>query len=207
MNSLVKRVSSIFILSFFVLSAYATTGENPGEKNVITESAKIEYSIYPIINTNKIRVAYQKSGKEKIAVKIYDAKKNLLFSDVQKNDTYVKRNYNLDRIGEGTYFVKIVSGDYEIDQKVVVGKNTKSNFSAYLSPEPINNKVRIAFQHAINPVRIAVLNEDGSMLYDKVMYDTQNFSSLFNLSSLDKGNYTIKISSDDEVTEKNYSIN
>ena len=186
---------------------FANTGDNPGDKNKIEETANIEYSIYPIINSNKIRVAYQKSGNEKVAIKIYDAKKNLLFSDIQKNTTYLKRNYNFDNIGEGTYYVKIVSGDFEIDQKVMVGASSKSQFSAYLSPQLVNNKVRIAFQHADNPVLISVVNKDGSKLYDKTLFDTQNFSSLFNLSSLDKGEYLIRISSENESVEKTYVIN
>ena len=207
MNFLAKRISSIFILSFFVLSSFANTGDNPGDKNKIEETSKIEYSIYPIINSNKIRVAYQKSGNEKVAIKIYDAKKNLLFSDIQKNTTYLKRNYNFDNIGKGTYYVKIVSGDFEIDQKVSVGASSKSLFSAYLSPQLVNNKVRIAFQHADSPVLISVVNKDGSKLYDKTLFDTQNFSSLFNLSSLDRGEYQIRISSDYKVVEQSYEIN
>jgi len=206
MSILAKKISSIFILSFFVLSSFANNGDNPGDKNKITESSKIEYGIYPIVNTNKIRVAYQKSGSEKVAIKIYDAKKNLLFSDIQKNSTYLKRNYNLDRIGEGTYFVKIISGDFEIDQKVIVGREQESKFSAYLSPDLINNKVRIAFQHAKEPVRISVLDKDGSKLYDKTLFDKQNFSSLFNLSSLKSGNYIIRIASEDKLTENSYVV-
>jgi hypothetical protein len=206
MNVLAKKITTLFILSFFAFSSFANSGTNPGDKNKIEESAKIEYSIYPIVNSNKIRVAYQKSGNEKVTIKIFDAKKNLLFSDIQKNTTYLKRNYNFDNIGEGTYHVKIVSGDFEIDQKISVGVKAQNLFSAYLSPQLISNKVRIAFQHAESPVRIAVMNKDGSKLYDKTLFDTQNFSSLFNLSSLDKGKYIIRISSDEKVTENVYEI-
>ena len=206
MNTLSKRLSSIVILSFFVLSAFANTGNNPGDKNKITESSKVEYGIYPIINTNKIRVSYKKSGNEKLTVSIYDAKKNLLFSDVQKNATSLKCNYNLDRIGKGTYYVKLTSGDFEANQKVVIGSDAVSKFSAYLSPNLEGNKVRIAYQHAESPVFISVLNSDGKKLFSKEVTDVQNFSSLFNLSSLDKGDYTIRVTSNNKSTAKTYTI-
>ncbi|MBT30958.1 MAG: hypothetical protein CMO01_14965 [Thalassobius sp.] len=208
MKLLVNRILKIFILSSIVLSSFVATAnnDNPGDKNKIEESAKIEYSIYPIINSNKVRVAYQKTGNEKVTIKIFDAKKNLLFSDVQKNVTSLKRNYNLENIGDGTYYIKIISGDFETDQKIHVGRSEKNLFSAYLSPELIKNKVRIAFQHAQDPVRVSVLNEKGSKLYDKTITDTQNFSSLFNLSSLDSGKYTINISSNGKVTSNTYEI-
>lgn len=206
MNFATKRITSILFMSLFVFSTYANTGTEPGKRNKITESSKIEYSIYPIINSNKIRVAYQKSGKEKTTIKVYDAKKNLLFLDVQKNDTYVKRNYNLEKVGKGTYYIKIESGDLEVDQKVVIGKSEMNHFSSYLSPQLSDNKIRISYQHATSPVYITVLNSKGSSLFTKKVEDIQNFSSLFNLSSLEKGSYTVRVSSNSKVTEKTYSI-
>jgi len=205
--SILKLLSvalSVFLYSF----AFATEpGDEAATKDgkKIKETNKIAYSIFPILNTNKIRVAYQKDGNMPVSVKIYDGKINLLYNDTQRKDTYLKRNYNMDRIGSGEYVVKIEAGDYTTIQRLQVGKNKKQEFAAYLSPQLTNNKIRIAFQHATSPVGVYIYDEDGDMVYEKRMVE-QNFSSLFNLSPLDKGKYTIVVSSAGKSTESTYEL-
>ena len=42
--------------------------------------------------------------------------------------------------------------------------------------------------------------------FAQTVADVQNFSSLFNLSSLDKGDYTIRVTSNNKSTAKTYTI-
>ncbi|MBX2843548.1 MAG: DUF3244 domain-containing protein [Flammeovirgaceae bacterium] len=211
MKSIIGTIAkTLFFAILFSSSAavFATTnsGNDPIDNKKIKESSNIQYSIYPLKNSTKIRVAYEKKGKEKVTIKIYDDKKNLIFTDIQRNNTELKRNYDLGKIGNGVYFVKIKSGDFETQHKIFVGKTQIKAFESYLSASATNNKIRIAFQNATNPVKISIIDEKGKNLYDKTLFDIENFSSLFNLTPLDKGNYTVSISSNGKVTEQNYTI-
>lgn len=202
------RVLAIALSFLFTSVAFANNGSNgtePGDGKKITETAKIAYSIYPIINTNKIRVAYEKYGDVAVSIRIYDDNMNLLYSDTQKEATYLKRNYDLGKIGSGEYVVRIQAGDYTTVHRVDVGQKEEQKFSAYLSPQLTNNKVRIAFQHATSPVFVAIYDQDGKLVYEKTMKE-QNFSSIFNLSPLDKGKYTIMVSSNGDTTESTYQL-
>jgi len=182
---------------------------NEGEKlkdgEKITETANITYSIYPIFNTNKIRVVYQKNGNMFVSVKIYDEKMNLLYNDTQRKNGYLKRNYNMDRIGSGEYIVKIEAGDYTTIQRVNVGEAQNQEFSAYLSPELNKNKLRVAYQHATNPVSMFIYDQEGALVFKKSLNE-QNYSSLFDMGSLNKGTYTIVVKSGTSTTEKTYKL-
>ncbi|WP_020532940.1 DUF3244 domain-containing protein [Flexithrix dorotheae] len=211
MKSIIGTIAKTLIFAILFSSSAAVfantnTGNDPIDDKKIKESSNIQYSIYPLKNTTKIRVAYEKKGKEKVTIKIYDDKKNLIFTDIQRNNTELKRNYDLGKIGNGVYFVKIKSGEFETQHKIFVGKKQVKTFESYLSASATNNKIRIAFQNATNPVKISITDEKGKNLYDKTLFDTENFSSLFNLAPLDKGNYTVSISSNGNVTEQSYTI-
>ncbi|MDW7694298.1 T9SS type A sorting domain-containing protein [Flammeovirgaceae bacterium SG7u.111] len=207
MNSTaVNSVKALFIAITILMTSF--TMANPikgkdGEK--IKATSKFAYSIYPILNSNKIRVAYEKYGKGKVSVKIFDNKMNLLYNDIQKDLNYMKRNYDMSALGNGEYIVKIVAADYTTVHRLNVGKKEAMPFSGYLSPELTNNKLRIAYQHASKPVYVSVTNKDGKSIYSKTMKE-QNFSSVFNLSTLKSGTYTVTMSSDGQTTTQEYTL-
>ncbi len=192
--------SLLFVASF----ASASNGTPASSEKSVKAAEDFAYSLYPIINTNKIRFCFQQKTAEKVYVKIYDEAGTKVYTDMQEAQ-FARLNYDLSNVGEGTYQVRIKSGDFQATEMVKVGVNTNRNFSAYLSPAPVNDKIRIAFQHAGQPVSISLTNNKGKVLYQKYLSRTE-FSTLFNISQLQPGDYTIRISSAGKVTTQTYQL-
>ncbi|MDW7694297.1 hypothetical protein R9C00_06075 [Flammeovirgaceae bacterium SG7u.111] len=206
MKNLSLSAIKALVVAMFLMSGMAVASPVDGKvHSSIRATSDFAYSIYAVNNSQKIRVAYEQSNAARVTVKIYDKEMNLIFTDVNNNKALQKRNYDMSKVGNGEYVVKIVAADYTTIHRVNVGSETKSNYSAFLPQKALNNKVRVAFQHATSPVRLSILNDEGKALYSKSV-SAENFSNVFDMSTLNKGRYTIRISSGNDVKEQVYNV-
>jgi len=200
----------IFVLLITTTMMAATVFADPttGDPGTPDENPEVgfEYSLYPIINSNKIRLAWEQEADQKVVIKIFDDQDQLVFTDIQKSEK-MKANYDLSSVGSGLYKVMITTRDYRTVEEVRVGGETTSPFSAYLSPAPIDHKIRVAFQHAKSDVRLSIANAaTGEVVYERNIEGKANFSSVYNVSKLSSGQYKITLASGGKTVQQIYSL-
>ena len=199
-----KKMTSLFtaIVLMMFAAMYAVAGDtNPGK---VQESEGLKYAIYKVSNSNKVRLNYEKMDDRKLVVKIFDETGKLVFVESLKENA-AKRNYDLSDLSSKKYRFEITFGEYVAQQSVSL-MPSETPFYAYLSPEMVNNKVRVSYQHASSPVLVAVKDLKGNVLFSK-MVNSDNFSSLLNLSELQSGEYRVMVTASDKTYEHVYEIN
>ncbi len=193
----------------FGSSAFAntTTDDKNGITTVVTTSDKFAYSIYAVKETLKFRLNFENEDGTPITVKIYDSKEQLVFTETIKKQTAAHRNYDLSENGKGIYKVEIIDGDFRAVQEIGVGmRASQGEFNAYISKTLSEGSLKIAYQNGSSEgVNIVLRDEKGNVMYEELSANEQ-YSRKFNLSRLNKGTYTMSITSGKQTVEQVYNV-
>ncbi len=208
MKAIVKTPAFILAIVATFGSVSAAPSVNLDETYVVSfvgpnsySGSEISYSMYAVVNTNKIVFAYEKESVGEVVVRIYDEKGTLLHKEVEKGETYGKKRFDLTAFQPGTYQLRISSGNFVKDHRIEIGVTKDVHFTPYISSVFEGNKVKVAFQNAVGPVDLKVVNRTGNSYYTKTIKEN-SFNSLINLSQLPKGKYTVQLLSGTGISEK-----
>jgi hypothetical protein len=211
MKTLSRNLFAILfaVTVLFGSSAFAntTTDDKDGITTVVTASDKFAYSIYAVKETLKFRLNFENEDATPITVKIYDSQGQLVFTDLIKKQVSAHRNYDLSEKGKGVYKVEIIDGDFRAVQEIGVGMRTpQGEFNAYISKTLSEGSLKIAYQNG-NPdgVNIVLRDEKGNIMYEELSANEQ-YSRKFNLSKLNRGTYTMSITSGKKTVEQVYNV-
>lgn len=211
MKTLNKNLFAILFAVAVLLSSSAfantTTDDKDGIPTVVTTSDKFAYSIYAVKETLKFRLNFENEDGTPVTVKIYDSKGEMIFAETIKKQTSSHRNYDLSEKGQGVYKVEIIDGDFRAVQEIGVGiRASEGEFNAYISKTLSEGSLKIAYQNG-NPdgVNIVLRDEKGNVMYEELSANEQYFRK-FNLSKLNKGTYTMSITSGKKTVEQVYSV-
>lgn len=84
---------------------------------------------------------------------------------------------------------------------------TNANDNEVLNTTSDIKKVKIAFETVKKGHVLTIKNEDGTVLYSKEIEKNGTYSRTFDLSKLEKGNYTTELNKDYEIIIKSFSVN
>lgn len=199
----------LVITTLFSSNAFANTTDDKNgiDSKVVTTSDKFAYSLYAVKESLKFRLNFETESTAPTTVKIYNAQGTLTFTETIRNQTSAHRNYDLTQTGKGIYKVEITNGDFTTVQEIGVGVNiNQGEFSAYISKTLNEASLRLAYQNGdIDGVSIVLRDEKGNIVYDELSTSTQ-YSRKLNLSKLDKGTYTVSVTSGKKTIEQVYHI-
>lgn len=211
MKTLNKNLFAILFAVAVLLSSSAfantTTDDKDGIPTVVTTSDKFAYSIYAVKETLKFRLNFENEDGTPVTVKIYDSKGEMIFAETIKKQTSSHRNYDLSAKGQGVYKVEIIDGNFRAVQEIGVGiRASQGEFNAYISKTLSEGSLKIAYQNG-NPdgVNIVLRDEKGNVMYEELSANEQ-CSRKFNLSKLNKGTYTMSITSGKKTVEQVYNV-
>ncbi|AQS94703.1 hypothetical protein BXQ17_11735 [Polaribacter sp. BM10] len=68
-------------------------------------------------------------------------------------------------------------------------------------------KVRLEYRTVKKGHTLSIKNENGTVIYTQVIKNTGSFSQIFDLSKLEKGNYTTELEKDFEIIVKYFTVN
>jgi hypothetical protein len=204
-----KTARNLFAFIFFVFvisgNTYALNG-TPNEGYEIAASEKFAYSIFALQSSIKFRLNFDNEDGSDVTVKIFTPDGKLAYSETIKRQVELRRNYDLSALGKGIYTVEVIDGDFKASHKIGVGVSApQGEFNAYMS-KLNEGSIRVAYQNATEGYASIVLrDEKGNIVYDEVSQDAQ-YARKFNLSKLNKGTYTMSITSGKKTVEQVYSI-
>lgn len=89
---------------------------------------------------------------------------------------------------------------------VILMFGTFINYANDLSNKLVNaKKVRVEFKHVKKGHTFSIKNEEGDLIYSQEMLISGSYSKIFDLSLLEKGNYTTELEKDFKVVIKYFS--
>tara|TARA_R110002049_G_scaffold73774_2_gene190498 strand:+ start:802 stop:1380 length:579 start_codon:yes stop_codon:yes gene_type:complete len=90
---------------------------------------------------------------------------------------------------------------------VVLMLGTLVNYANNNSIDIIEGKkVRLEFELVKKGHTLSIKNENGTILYSQVIKESGNYSRMFDLSELKRGNYTTELEKDFEIIIKSFSV-
>ncbi|MGV3600759.1 MAG: hypothetical protein ACO1N1_06105 [Dyadobacter fermentans] len=112
--SIASILTSAFALTLSFTSFAADKKKNKEEKE--TAAVTFDAALYKISDTNKVRLSVDKSKNERLRVVLKDKAGRIYYSEVyNERDTKYRRIFNLDEMGDGTYYFEL---SHKKDKKV-----------------------------------------------------------------------------------------
>jgi len=112
--SIASILTSAFALTLSLTSFAADKKKNKEEKE--TAAVTFDAALYKISDTNKVRLSVDKSQNERLRVVLKDKAGRIYYSEVyNERDTKYRRIFNLDEMGDGTYYFEL---SHKKDKKV-----------------------------------------------------------------------------------------
>ncbi len=107
------------LVSIVLLCATGVGSQATAQSTVETPS--FTASIYPVVNTSKVRILISKEYGEKFSLSIIDDKKNLVYFDqLPKKATQHRFDLNLTELSNGRYYVNLSNGKQPVVTKVII---------------------------------------------------------------------------------------
>ncbi|ACT94116.1 hypothetical protein [Dyadobacter fermentans] len=112
--SIASILTSAFAFTLSFTSFAADKKKNKEEKE--TAAVTFDAALYKISDTNKVRLSVDKSQNERLRVVLKDKAGRIYYSEVyNERDTKYRRIFNLDEMGDGTYYFEL---SHKKDKKV-----------------------------------------------------------------------------------------
>lgn len=144
-------------------------------------------------------IAFDAWKGETLSIKIMSQNAEVLYNNRVNTDLSDGIKYNLKQLGDGKYTILLESNSKLVEEKVILinGKMVEKDAIVYFKPViNINaSKAEVSFLSYNGKVDVSIVNNGKVVFADKVS-NMKPFNKIYNLSALDKGNYSIKISND-----------
>lgn len=190
-----KSVATLFAALLVAFASFAGDDTNFTKIAEVAEG-NVQYSIYAVNNTEKIKFSFENAEATNVIVKIYNESYDLLYSDRINDEEKGSIAYNLQELGGGTYHVKVLTKGFAKTHTFSVGENAfENNFTPYINTTEEAGKVHVAFQKAFAPVSIKLYDVDGVVYHDELVSNETSYHKVLNLSQLEAGEYTVSVSS------------
>jgi hypothetical protein len=207
MKTLKNPFAALMLMALIACQTVFAAGNSPDNpvQGQVTATESFAYSLFPLASSKKMYFTYINSNQQKVTLRFFDQKGNLITTDALKNAEGFHKYYNFEQLGNGSYTVEITCGNHTEQRTITIGSQPENQeFLAYISPNLKDNKVKVAFQHANSPVIVAVRDIKGQILYSKEVSSSQNFASVLDLQKLQKGTYVVSVSGGNKSIEKTY---
>lgn len=201
MKNLFKRSIATAVALTFVLTSLSSFANHDNDPE------KLAFTVNAVKNSNKIAIGVRQAQSGKLSIKIFDEAGNHLYTDHFNNTKGLIRTYDLTNSGPGNYTVKISSPEASGERQVTLGENAeKIPFKAYFSSYFKDNKIKVSYYNAFEPAQVVVSLPNGQTVFESTISNDKDHSSIINLSSLDEGNYLVRIESDGQGIEKEVTV-
>lgn len=112
--SITSILTSAFALTLSFTSFAADKKKSKEEKE--TAAVTFDAALYKIGDSNKVRLSVDKNANERLRVVLKDKAGKIYYSEVfNQRDTKYRRVFNLDEMGDGTYYFEL---SHKKDKKV-----------------------------------------------------------------------------------------
>jgi hypothetical protein len=153
---------------------------------------------------------------QKFQVKIQTGSGELLFSETFKNQDQYKKVLDFSFAQEGDYYIDLINDQGLVRKVIHIGEDALVDNSFKFTTEETevfsrrfmkvdDAKFALTAESTLDsPLSLRIMDENGNILHEEEeIFD--NFGKLINLSQLDKGKYSVALSSKNYTTY--YSVN
>lgn len=190
-----KVTTALVALLIVGTSAFANNG-NSDEKNAKKNKVVV------INNTqSKYKVVYMGEQKEKVTLRLFDAKGKIIDTRVVKNDGGFALPYDFESLPSGEYTFEILNanGDKQTQTVEHVLRSAKKEDNNALKANILdindNQKYRlVAISKNDKPVSINIYGDNDKLLHSETITEASEFRKVFDLKDVDSDNIRFEVS-------------
>ncbi len=209
MKKFTKQTTALILSSALVFGTAATIANNSKDKPLIKveKTASLQHKLNPVTNSMKVVLGVMLDEAKKVRLEVFDTKDNLVHKKTYSDTKGFMQMFDLEQLGEGEYIFRITSGNTSYIDKVTVGKQPLKTeaFQAYIS-DVNDNRLKFSYADAKGDVVLSVKDSNDKTIFTESLGRDFSSSGIVNLSKLDKGEYTIQLSSTTGKESKQFKI-
>jgi hypothetical protein len=191
------KIAAIALLS---VATFSLNAADPGDKELkVQVLAKADQTF---------KVIYEAEEKAAVAVTIYDANKQRIFSDIITNTDGFSKPYNFSNLPEGKYTFEIESNGVKSTEIVSnLKKESRPAMKAFVIPLKESGKFQLmVMSNNMSPVTISILDSDNKVLHKESVDSPETFGKVYDLSDIEDGEARFVVSSANHVLkDKNFN--
>jgi len=164
-----------------ISSASFATGEEKKEKKA---SATVEVTRQ---NAHVFNLTYKGSNNDKVEVSIYNENNKVVFSEIIKKYDAFNRPYNLSKLPEGLYTVKVTDTNGTIVKEINHSTSVEniSTISMVKFDSVASDKYKLTIiNQGSKKAKITIFSGDNEVLYTSNQSINGNFATIFNLAQV-----------------------
>jgi len=172
-----------------ISSASFATGEEKKEKK---SSATVEITRQ---NEHVFNLTYKGSNNEKVEVKIFNENNVVVFSETIKKYDAFNRPYNLSKLPEGVYSVKVTDTNGTVVREI---NHASFKFASAISMVRFDsvavNKLKLTIiNQGSKKAAIRILDKNNDVLYASNQSINGNFATIFNLAQVKAKTFEVTV--------------
>lgn len=194
-----KLFLSMLLATFlFGQTAFATT------PNIEDEDAITKVEVKGSADSKMLIVDLSNLQNDNVSVSILDDDEHVLYSETASDVQKFTKKFNLWKLEEGKYTLKVVQNKFRTIQPFeVTAKNVVVNESAKkVNFEPLfkfkESKLEVLVPLSESTVYISILDKSGNVLFEEKNENAPSFRKKYDLKNLPKGEYLVEVTFEGE---------
>jgi len=194
-----KTISKLTMLFAFVAFA-----------NVLMASGNLKVNIQPL-SSEKARVAISNTIASNLQISIENEKgENLYSNEIGADNKDFSKVFDFSNLDTGEYKLTAskdgatTERSFKIDKKKIDVGEEKSEIEPYFVYK--NGILAVTYLNFSNENLVMNIYDNGDLVYSKKLGKQFNVTKGFNLSNLDKGNYSVELSTDNKSYKYNVDV-
>jgi hypothetical protein len=172
--------------------------------NIEDEDAITKVEVKGSANSKLLVVDFSNLQNENVSVSILDSDDHILYSETASDVKSFTKKFNLWKLEQGTYTLKVVQNKFRTIQPfVVTEKNVIVNESTKkVNFEPLfkfkESKLEVLVPLSENAVFVTILDKNGTILFEEKNENVQSFRKKYDLKNLPHGEYLVEVTIEGE---------
>jgi len=183
-----KKTSLLLMVLALCTAVLANTIETKvGESSRFTVLSKSD--------PDKFNVVYVSEIEGPVTIKIFDENGDLVSVEVVKGEKSFSKTFDFDKLEKGRYTFEVTNAEGSGSQPVIYDPYRQNLKMIVLSLDESKYKVMVAGFNPDNEVIIRIYNSKGKIVKEDEIKTHRNFSRVYDLSNLEKAQFTFTAAS------------
>jgi hypothetical protein len=175
MKKLVIKVAVLMMTAGYSVAAGTIEKEKP-------ESATSRVEVVATAKSAVYKLSYASESVGTVKVNIYDAKGDLLYTDLIRSAKSFQKMYDFSQLGSGNFRIEVAGAEGKIEKTIQIA-SVKESLIASVSTLDTKGKYELQVRNKeMKPVFVSIYDASDNLLYEDQIDVNHNFSRVYDFS-------------------------
>ena len=175
MKKLVIKVAVLLMTAGYTVAAGAIEKEKPA-----SSSSRVE--VVATAQSAVYKLNYSSKAVGTVKVNIYDAKGDLMYTELIRSVKAFQKMYDFSRLGSGNYKIEVAGAEGKIEQTIQIAA-VKESLIASVATLDTKGKYELHVRNKVmKPVIVTIYDSSDNLIYEDRIDVDHNFSRVYDFS-------------------------